>query len=1224
MTPFPFEESDKRLGQKLIDEKKIVDLLFSEGTTQIEVVDEQSFWPFIQVDDDGRVKDHFCTCEKAEKTGSCPHLAAGYLTLFKNGGQPLHVRFRTSLINKLCQMASRRHGYDEGTLVQKSPLLFESHSLTGKILFRIEVKDQKILAPFTSHRPIETEETSLKFSNLSLEELVLYRKGTPSEKLQYELSFWSDLAKFLFLRMEFDKDYKIYFKGDSLPNEVILTFANCRLFFYIAKVNWPDLIPTLRSVCSPLTVREFQKREIEEILFDEKQQKFFIQSRSISSSEKIPEGEGIEVGDYLFFKQIGFFSKSTGAFLRQKEIPKEQIHEFLTKHAPLIQHHLQGTELNLNKQKARYYLNIDREGNLNIHLYLFEKGDLERDYADLFGPFAYLPQRGFYLIEGLLFEEKSRTIQKEKVGDFVTRHRLWLSEHEGFETHLLGIESKIKFSVSEKGVLHFKSEQMLLGEEGSIIDYGDWLYVKGSGFYTKVTSKRVPFLASSLKLAKEEVDAFITTHREDLDQVEGFFTPLQVVEKTGLKITLDDEMCVMIQPLITFLPDFQKRPLQLFGDYVYVLNHGFSEIPSNLKLPLDFRVERRVEKRALIDFLFQDLPRLDPYITDIDSRLKRPERLRLKLLQLTKGKKEGEWFLDLAYASTHGELDFYTLFEAIYSKQKFLFSDAGLINLLDPRFHWIKSLLKKNFSKDRKRLKLSTLEWLRLQAFESIQKPAARNQADKRTLKRLHEISSLKTSEEPDLTGLKSTLRPYQLIGVKWLFSIYTYGLSALLCDEMGLGKTHQAMALIASCLNRKKGYKILVVCPTSVIYHWEDLLMRFLPSAKTLIYYGVGRSLQKRDAEIIVTSYGTARSEKKPFKDYKFELAIFDEIQTAKNKNSKTYKALRSVDAHVRLGLTGTPIENNLFELKALFDLVLPTYFPSDAAFKELFVSPIEKNFDSDKRQLLSRLIHPFMLRRRKEDVLKELPECIEEVAYCDLSNDQRREYNAAIKALSRKILPELNDRKEPVPYLHIFTLLTKLKQICDHPALINKEPEKADEYQSGKWDLYSELLTEALESGQKVVVFSQFLDMIKIIENDLKKRGIGYASIKGATRDRKNELTRFKNDPDCRVFVGSLQAAGTGIDLISASIVIHYDRWWNPAKEEQATARVHRMGQKRGVLVFKLVTKKSIEEHIHALIEKKRALHEIVHFDDQESLKSLNRDELISLLSEVQENLS
>ena len=256
---------------------------------------------------------------------------------------------------------------------------------------------------------------------------------------------------------------------------------------------------------------------------------------------------------------------------------------------------------------------------------------------------------------------------------------------------------------------------------------------------------------------------------------------------------------------------------------------------------------------------------------------------------------------------------------------------------------------------------------------------------------------------------------------------------------------------------------------------------------------------------------------------------------------------------------------------------------------------------------------------------MLLELPEKIEEISYCDLSEEQMELYRKVYLQQKESLFQELEDKSKPVPYMHVFALLSTLKQICDHPCLITKKFEDFQKYRSGKWDLFVELLQEVRDSGQKLVVFSQYLDMLNMIERYLTENNIGFCGIRGSTRNRKAQLEQFRDDPKSEVFVASLQAVGVGVDLVSASVVIHYDRWWNPARENQATDRVHRIGQNRGVQVFKLVTKGTVEEHIHRIIEKKMVLAEgIIGYDDQDQIKGLGRQELLELLWLIDQDLS
>jgi len=578
------------------------------------------------------------------------------------------------------------------------------------------------------------------------------------------------------------------------------------------------------------------------------------------------------------------------------------------------------------------------------------------------------------------------------------------------------------------------------------------------------------------------------------------------------------------------------------------------------------------------------------------------------------------------FISELGEVNAKEIWQAIMENRPYLFTPAGLIILKQSRFNWLKAIRKQQWDA-KSFLKCTTLDWLRLTVFEEIKAPEGRSTQALQTRKWLESISQFETQTPMDLTGFQSRLRAYQETGVNWLWFLYTYGLSGMLCDEMGLGKTHQAMGLIAAVFNYlQKKAKFLVVCPTSVIYHWEELLKRFLPEVRVLTFYGVGRNfdLFTIQSDLLLTSYGVLRSEKTLLSQYTFDLIVFDEVQNAKNSQSQTHKALKTLNAHMRLGLTGTPIENSLLELRSLFEVIVPGYLPQEVHFKHLFVNPIEKGQDQARKALLKRLVDPFILRRKKKEVLLELPEKIEEISYCDLSEEQKDLYKAAFFQQKSQLMQQIENENKPLPYLHVFALLSTLKQICDHPCLINKQFDEFHKHQSGKWDLFVQLLQETRDSGQKLVVFSQYLNMLNLIEKYLKEQNIGFAGIRGSTRNRREMLDRFKQDPACEVFVASLQAAGVGVDLVSASVVIHYDRWWNPARENQATDRVHRIGQNRGVQVFKLVTKNTIEEHIHKLIEKKQALIEgVIEFTDQDQIKKLNREELIHLIHLIDQDI-
>ena len=466
--------------------------------------------------------------------------------------------------------------------------------------------------------------------------------------------------------------------------------------------------------------------------------------------------------------------------------------------------------------------------------------------------------------------------------------------------------------------------------------------------------------------------------------------------------------------------------------------------------------------------------------------------------------------------------------------------------------------------------------------------------------------------------GLKSALRPYQKTGYDWLWFLHVSGFHGVLADEMGLGKTHEAMALLLAAVHEDAVRPSLVVTPTSVLDHWEDKLREYAPALAPLRYHGTGRgTLAGRElAPVVLTTYALLARDPEVFRVVDWNYVILDEAQKIKNSSTQTARAIKALSARHRLALTGTPIENRLAELWSIFDFLLPGYLGSLPAFRREFETPIVRHGDRSCEAALKRAIHPFKLRRLKAEVLPELPPKMEEIRHCRLSPEQAVAYRALVDGDGRRLAEEIRGGGGPVPYIHIFSLLSRLKRLCDHPALVLRGP-KGRGMTSGKFDLFTELMEEALDGGEKVVVFSQYLEMIDLIGAWLDQRGTRWVSLRGATRDRRAVVRAFQSDPDCRVFVGSLMAGGVGIDLTAGSVVIHYDRWWNAARENQATDRVHRIGQVRGVQVIKLVTRGTLEEKIDRMIRDKATLLDAVIEEDAATLKALSREELVELLT-------
>lgn len=461
----------------------------------------------------------------------------------------------------------------------------------------------------------------------------------------------------------------------------------------------------------------------------------------------------------------------------------------------------------------------------------------------------------------------------------------------------------------------------------------------------------------------------------------------------------------------------------------------------------------------------------------------------------------------------------------------------------------------------------------------------------------------------PEAPGLRSNLRPYQQHGAGWLWRLYRTGLGALLADDMGLGKTHQAMALVCLVRECKPEARHLVVCPRGVLDHWRHLLATFAPDLPVAVYHGTSRSLDDlAPGAVVLTTYEIALRSLAELRKQSWEILVFDEAQRAKNPHTKGSRAVRTIPAGFRVALTGTPIENRLGELWSIMDLVVPGYLGSERAFRQAFRSPTSADL-----LRLRKLLAPFTLRRVKEAVLSDLPAKHEELAFCRLSGRQAELYARIHGAGAPALVERLRDDKAEIPYMHIFALLTRLKQVCDHPALV--EP-RLGHVVPGKLDLLDEILDEALSAENRVVVFSQYVQMIELLSAHLRRRGVEHLQMTGKTRDRASLVQRFNAARHEPVLLASLLATGVGIDLTAASVVIHYDRWWNPARENQATDRVHRIGQNRMVQVYKLITEGTIEERIDSIILHKLELAREVVAPTEDVLRKLTREELASLL--------
>ena len=457
---------------------------------------------------------------------------------------------------------------------------------------------------------------------------------------------------------------------------------------------------------------------------------------------------------------------------------------------------------------------------------------------------------------------------------------------------------------------------------------------------------------------------------------------------------------------------------------------------------------------------------------------------------------------------------------------------------------------------------------------------------------KLRDFRSIRRVAPP--SGLQATLRDYQQDGLNWLQFLREYELAGILADDMGLGKTVQALAHLLEEKNSGRADRpSLVVAPTSLMTNWRQETERFAPALKLLVLHGQERKqhFEKiKDYDLVITSYALLPRDETILAAEKFHLVILDEAQYIKNPKTKYAQIVCQLNARHHLCLTGTPMENHLGELWSQFNFLLPGFLGGEAQFRRLFRAPIEKGNDSARREVLARRIGPFVMRRRKEDVAAELPPKTEIRQNVELAGAQRDLYETIRLAMHERVQAEVRRKGMSRAHIIILDALLKLRQVCCDPRLV-KLAAARKVAESAKLELLMDLVPEMLAEGRRILLFSQFTSMLALIQERLADASVPHVILTGETTDRATPIQNFQNG-EVPLFLISLKAGGTGLNLTAADTVIHYDPWWNPAVETQATDRAHRIGQKKSVFVYKLITVGTVEEKILALQERKRNL--------------------------------
>lgn len=556
--------------------------------------------------------------------------------------------------------------------------------------------------------------------------------------------------------------------------------------------------------------------------------------------------------------------------------------------------------------------------------------------------------------------------------------------------------------------------------------------------------------------------------------------------------------------------------------------------------------------------------------------------------------------------------------KALANKQQFVQLNDGTLGILPEE--WLKkySLLFRVGEGRTDKLKLSRYHLSVIDELYENRNAEELTIALEEKYERIRDFDKIKEIEAPE--NLQQVLRPYQTAGFQWLNYLHEVGWGGILADDMGLGKTVQALSFLQHYHEAHDGeMRALVVCPTTLIYNWENEIKKFTPSLEYYIHHGPLRSRSFEELNkhhVIITTYGTLRSDIKTFVQIKLDYVILDESQAIKNPTSKITKAASLLNAKHRLCMSGTPLQNNTFDIYAQMNFLNPGMLGSVEFFRQEFAIPIDKFGEAEQKDHLKKILYPFILRRTKEQVAKDLPDKTETVLFCEMEDEQRRIYDAYRNDYRAKIMGTIEEQGIHKSQLTILQGLMKLRQICDSPAILNEE-EKLPNH-SIKLEELAREITESI-GNHKALIFSQFLGMLALVREKLTELGVKFEYFDGSTSapDREKAIQAFQNNDETRVFLISLKAGGVGLNLTAADYVYIVDPWWNPAVEQQAIDRTHRIGQTKNIFAYRMICKDTIEDKIMQLQEKKRMLAKELIADDATFVKALSRDDVEYLFS-------
>ncbi len=752
------------------------------------------------------------------------------------------------------------------------------------------------------------------------------------------------------------------------------------------------------------------------------------------------------------------------------------------------------------------------------------------------------------------------------------------------------------------------------------------LEIYRENYTNKIKFKRNEF-ANFCSIVYPKLKSYISLENLDKDLVKTY-----VPEDLYIKIYLDYDENNYITADIKFVyGEKEFNPLKETNISVArdaIKENEYMDIFVNTGFMLDTKNSRLIltDEEKIYNFLTEQIEmymkKFEVLVTDNFKKreIRRPKiesigiKIENNLLQVDFTK------LDFSLEEIQGIMQKYVL------RKKFhRLKDGSFLNLEEnDTLNFISSLLKdeeityKDLERGEIKLPVSRSMYLD----RILQKIDANISKDDNYKKIVKQISKKEIEEDIRLPkGLKSELRNYQVTGFKWLKILDEYQFGGILADDMGLGKTIQLLAVLQSYIEEEKNPKpSMVVCPSSLSLNWKNEINKFTPEIKTLVISGTAEERMTqiesiRDYNLVITSYDLLKRDIESYKlaNYDFKYIIADEAQYIKNNNTQNAKAIKEINSETRFALTGTPIENSLSELWSIFDFIMPGYLYSYKKFKDVYETQIIRDNDGWAIEKLKMQIEPFILRRTKKQVLTELPDKTITVLNNEMQDEQLKLYMSFLSNARDEVKNEIKNNGFDKSQIKILALLMRLRQICCHPSLFISNYEG----ESSKLNQCIELLKDAISSGHKILLFSGYSSMLEIIEKELKKENIEYFKLTGQTNvgDRIKLVEEFNNNDEIKVFLISLKAGGTGLNLIGADMVIHYDPWWNLSAENQATDRTYRIGQKKNVQVYKLITKDSIEERIYELQERKANLAKTMLSTETTFINKLSKEDIMSL---------